>query len=212
VAASRNGAFLLLSFWHGGARHTDFWCVGRWRSSEIVAESGEKKNAHRPSSSVSDRVASRSPPAALTAIPRGARSVALRSDHVSTRHQHHQQQQWPRRASRARWKLSKPQKCVTCSAPSPQLSAPRSLASRDSLPFRCRPLSSSRGQPIQSRLPQQKNYLPPRQGWKSGAFQTGGGECAFRRRSLARSGCRGSGSQRLERVQHSGLLPPTGRR
>ena len=48
VAASRNGAFLLLSFWHGGARHTDFWCVGRWRSSEIVAESG-----HRPSSPLS---------------------------------------------------------------------------------------------------------------------------------------------------------------
>lgn len=173
VAASRNGAFLLLSFWHGGARHTDFWCVGRWRSSEIVAESGEKKNnAHRPSSPLSlSPVASRSPPAALTAIPCGARSVALRSDHVSTRHQHHQQQQWPRRASRARWKLSKPQKCVTCSAPSPQLSAPRSLASRKSLAFRCRPLSQSRGQTIQSRRRQnqRENCLPPRQGWKSGA-------------------------------------------
>ena len=55
VAASRNGAFLLLSFWHGGARHTDFWCVGRWRSSEIVAESGEKKR-QRASAIVAGRV------------------------------------------------------------------------------------------------------------------------------------------------------------
>ena len=136
----------------------------------------ENNNAPRPSSPLSLPLTA----CRTHSIPCGARSVALRSEHVSTRHQHHQQQQRPRRASRARWKLSKPQKCVTCSAPSPQLSAPRSLASRDSLPFRCRPLSPSRGQPIQSRLPQQKNYLPPRQGWKSGAFQTGGGECALR--------------------------------
>ena len=59
VAASRNGAFLLLSFWHGGARHTDFWCVGRWRSSEIVAESGEKKKQRASAIVAAESVAGR---------------------------------------------------------------------------------------------------------------------------------------------------------
>jgi hypothetical protein len=59
VAASRNGAFLLLSFWHGGARHTDFWCVERWRSREIVAESGEKKKQRASAIVAAESVAGR---------------------------------------------------------------------------------------------------------------------------------------------------------
>ena len=153
VAASRNGAFLLLSFWHGGARHTDFWCVGAHRPSSQLSLSLTACRTH--SNPVWREIRRAALGSCVDASSTSSTTTAASSGQQSTVE--------TVKTTKMRDLLS--------SAPSPQLSAPRSLASRKSLAFRCRPLSQSRGQTIQSRRRQnqRENCLPPRQGCKSGA-------------------------------------------